>query len=256
MPTNTEAKNPVGATEKTLKILDALRQFDDAGVTDLAKELGFSKGTVHNHLSTLSEHEYVVKKGSTYRLSLQFLTLGEYVRQRTPLLDVARPEINALAEETGEIANLHIEEHGRGIYLYIARGENAVNLDTHVGTRQYLHTSAVGKAILANMTDERFREVINRHGLPAETPNTVTEEKKLEQELEEIRQKGVAFDGEERAEGIRCVAAPITDKDDNLLASVSVSAPSTRMKGKRFREEIPERVQNTATVIGLNASYS
>lgn len=256
MPAKTEAKNPVGATAKTLRILDALKRFDGAGVTELANELDLSKGTVHNHLSTLEENEFVVKDESTYRLSLRFLTLGEYARQQTPLLEVARPEIDALAEETGEIANLLIEEHSRGIYLYISRGGQAINLDTHVGTRQYLHTSAVGKAILANMTDERFEAVIRRHGLPAETPNTVTNKEALHEELQEIREQGVAFDGEERAEGIRCVAAPITDKNDNLLASVSVSAPSTRMKGKRFREEIPEQVQNTATVIGLNASYS
>lgn len=256
MASSTEAKHPVGASEKTIRILEALKQFDGAGVTDLATELDCSKGTIHNHLSTLEENELVVKDGSKYRLSLRFLTLGEYARQQTPLLEIARPEIDALAEDTGEIANLLIEEHGRGIYLYISRGDKAVNLDTHVGTRQYLHTSAVGKTILANMTDQRFEEVIERHGLPAETPNTVTDEKKLHAELEEIRDRGVAFDGEERAKGIRCVAAPITDKHDNLLASVSVTGPSTRMKEDRFRDKIPEKVQNTATVIGLNATYS
>jgi DNA-binding IclR family transcriptional regulator len=256
MAASTEAKNPVGATKKTIRILEALKQFDGARVTDLAKELNFSKGTVHNHLSTLEESEFVVKNGSTYQLSLRFLTLGEYARQQRPLLEVARPEIDTLAEKTGEIANLMIEEHGRGIYLYISRGNKAVNLDTYVGTRQFLHTSAVGKAILANMTEDKLEEVIEHHGLPAETPNTVTNEEALQDELEEIRERGVAFDGEERAEGIRCVAAPISDKNGNLLAGVSVTGPSPRMKGSRFREEIPDMVQNTATVIGLNASYS
>jgi len=256
MASDSKAKHPVGATEKSIRILEALKKLDGAGVTELAEELGYSKGTVHNHLSTLEENEFVIKNGSTYRISLWFLTLGEYARLQTPLLEVARPEIDALAEETGEIANLLVEEHGRGIYFSISRGENAVNLDTHVGTRQYLHTSAVGKAILAHMTDKRFEEVIERHGLPAETPNTVTDEESLHAELEEIRDRGVAFDGEERAKGIRCVAAPITDKNDNLLAAVSVTGPSTRMRGDRFREEIPDKVQNTATVIGLNATYS
>lgn len=256
MSAGTEAKNPVGATEKALRILDALKQLDGAGVTELARTLDVSKGTVHNHLSTLEENEYVVKEGSTYRLSLRFLELGEYTRHQTRLLDIARPEIDALAEQTGEIANLMIEEHGRGVYLYISRGEKAVNLDTKVGTRQYLHTSALGKAILANLEDEQFESVINRHGLPAETPNTVTNEEALHEELDEIRERGFAFDGEERAEGIRCVATPITNNNDTLLGSVSVSGPSTRMKGSWFREEIPEQVQNTATVIGINASYS
>jgi DNA-binding IclR family transcriptional regulator len=250
-----EAKNPVGATEKTLRILGALKDLNGAGVTELASTLDISKGSVHNHLTTLEEHEYVVKEGSTYRLGLRFLELGEYARHQTRLLNIAKPEIDDLAEQTGEIANLMIEEHGRGVYLYISRGDNAVNLDTKMGTRQYLHTSALGKAILSNMESEQFEAVIDRHGLPAETPNTVTDEEVLHGELDKIREQGVAFDGEERAEGIRCVAAPITD-NNNLLGSVSISGPSTRMKGEWFKEEIPEQVQNTATVIGINASYS
>lgn len=256
MPRSTTAKNPVGATEKTLRILKALRCRDGAGVTELADELDMSKGTVHNHLSTLKDYEYVVKEDTTYRIGLRFLELGEYTRHQTKLLEVAKSEIDDLAEETGEIANLMVEEHGRGIYIYISKGQQAVNLDTHIGTRQYLHTSAVGKSILSKMDDEQFEQVIDRHGLPAKTPNTVTSEEKLKEELDEIRERGVAFDGEERAEGIRCVAAPITDNEDNLLGAVSVSGPSTRLKDDRLRQEVPEKVQHVATVVGINAFYS
>jgi DNA-binding IclR family transcriptional regulator len=181
--------------------------------------------------------------------------MGEQSRRQTDVFDIAKEEIDSLAEQTGELANLMIEEHGRGVYVYIASGEEAIHLDTRVGTRQYLHTSALGKSILAHMEDEKFREVIDRHGLSAQTPNTVTDEANLESELEEIRERGVAFDGEERAEGIRCVAAPITHKSGGLIGAVSVSGPSTRMKKERFREEIPEIVQDTATVIGINVSY-
>lgn len=252
----TKAKNPVGATEKTLRILEELMHRDGAGITELANALDISKGTVHNHLSTLEAHEYVVKRESTYRIGLRFLEMGEYARQQTELLDVAKSEIDDLAQETGEIANLMIEEHGRGIYVYISKGEKAVNLDTHVGTRQYLHTSAVGKSILSESDEEHFQQIINRHGLPAETSNTVTSEEKLIEQLDEIRERGVAFDGEERAEGIRCVAAPITDNENNLLGAVSVSGPSTRLKEDRLRQVIPEKVQHVATVIGINAFYS
>ena len=251
-----KAKNPIGATDKTLRLLEELKRRDGAGITELADELGTTKGTVHNHLSTLREHEYVVKDGSTYRLGLRFLEMGEYTRQQSELFNVAKSEIDNLAQETGEIANLMIEEHGRGVYIYISHGDLAVNLDTHIGTRQYLHTSAVGKSILSKMDEEKFEQVIERHGLPAETPNTVTDRSELLEELEAIRDRGVAFDGEERAEGIRCVAAPITDNDDNLLGSVSVSGPSTRLKDDRLHSEIPEMVQHTATVVGINAFYS
>ena len=256
MPESGRAKHPVGATDKTLRIIEELKRRDGAGITELADALDTSKATVHNHLSTLQDHEYVVNENGTYRLGIRFLELGEYTKQQTKLLEVAKGEIDTLAEETGEIANLVIEEHGRATYIYISKGDLAVNLDTHVGTSQYLHTSAVGKSLLAKMDEKQFEQVLSRHGLPAETTNTVTNEEKLHEELERIREEGVAFDGEERAEGIRCVAAPITDDQDRPLGGVSVSGPSTRLKDERFCKEIPEKVQHVATVIGINTFYS
>jgi DNA-binding IclR family transcriptional regulator len=251
-----KAKHPIRATEKTLRIIEALQELGEAGVTELANELGFAKGTVHHHLSTLQEYKYVVNEGTTYRLGMRFFEIGEFTRRQREIYEVARSEINELAADTGEVANLMVEEHGQGIYIYIARGEHAVKLDTVVGTCRYLHTSALGKAILAYLPDERFEEIIDQHGLPAETPQTVTDYEVLIDKLEQIRERGVAFDGEERAEGIRCVAAPVTDKEGELIGAVSVSGPVTRLKEERFKETLPEKVQDTATVIGINTSYS
>jgi DNA-binding IclR family transcriptional regulator len=251
-----QSKNTVRSSEKTLRILEAIHELGGVGVTELAKYLDMSKATVHHHLSTLEQNEYVVNDGSTYRTGLKLLEMGERARRQSGLFEIAKPDVNELANQTGELANLMIEEHGRGVYVHIASGEQAIRLDTRVGTRQYLHTSALGKAILAHMPEEQFEAVIDRHGLPAQTPNTVTEKEVLEEELDEIRKRGVAFDGEERAEGIRCVAAPITDNQNQLVGAVSVSAPSARMKHDRFRNKIPELVRDTATVIGINVSYS
>jgi len=248
--------NTVRSSEKTLEILGAIRDLGEVGVTELADEMEMSKATVHHHLSTLEGKEYVVKNGSKYRIGLRLLEMGEHARRQTGVFEIARSEVDSLADRSGEIANLMVEEHGKGVYVHIAAGDQAVNLDTDEGTRQYLHTSALGKAILANMPPERFESVIERHGLPVQTSNTVTDRETLEAELEEIRDRGVAFDGEERAEGIRCVAAPITDNRGELIGAVSVSGPSTRMRDERFRKEIPEMVQDTATVIGINVSYS
>jgi DNA-binding IclR family transcriptional regulator len=251
-----KANNPVESTNKSLRILEELYELQSAGVTELATHLNMSKGTVHHHLSTLEQREYVVNEEGTYRLGLRLFEMGIQTRRQTRVYNIAKEEIDQLAEQTGEMANLMLEEHGRGIYVYISKGEQAIRLDTKIGTRQYLHTSALGKSILAYMSEQRLDEVIHRHGLPAETPNTVTNREALMRELNEIRDRGVAFDGEERAEGIRCVAAPITNNHDELIGAVSVSGPSSRMKEERFKQEIPEIVKDTATVVGINVSYS
>ncbi len=250
------AKNPIQATTKSLEVLDALAELGTAGVTELANYLGLDKGTVHHHLSTLESQEYLVKEDGRYELSLRFFQMGETVRRRWDIYDIGKSEVNTLAEETGELANLMVEEHGMGMYLHIARGENAVPLDTKTGTTQYLHTSALGKAILAFSSETKLETILDTHGLPAETPNTVTDRKTLNEQLDRIRDEGVAFDGEERAEGIRCVAAPILNKEGDLLGAVSVSGPATRLDGDRFETEIPNMVRNTATIIKINVSYS
>lgn len=252
----TQASNPVGSTTRSLRILEALYDLESAGVTEIADYLDMNKATVHHHLSTLEDQEYVVNEDAQYRLGLRLFELGYQTRRQTDVYNVAKDDVDDLAAETGELANLMVEEHGRGIYVYISRGDQAVHLDTNIGTRQYLHTSALGKAILAHMPEDERDEVIERHGLPAKTPNTVTDYEVLMGELDAIRDRGVAFDGEERAEGIRCVAAPIVDNKERLRGAVSVSGPSSRMKGARFEEEIPEAVKDTATVIGINVTYS
>lgn len=252
---NDTAKNPVLATRRSLEIVEALREFDGVRVTTLADHLGINKGTVHNHLSTLRDHGYVIKDGNEYRLGLKFFELGEFVRKRNPLFAIAKPELDKLAAESGELANLMVEESGYGIYLYIAEGENALSLDTSMGTRQHLHTSAAGKAILANMSRERVKELVDARDLAAATPNTLTSAEALYEELETVRARGIAFDDEERTEGVRCVASPIIDLNHDLLGAVSVSGPVSRMSEDRL-DELVDMVNNTATVIRINVSYA
>lgn len=251
-----QAKNPIQASKKTLQILEVLVSVGESRVTDIASHLDIDNATVHHHLSTLEELGYVISNDSEYRVSMQLFEMGESVRRTQTPFDIVKPEIDNLAEETGEVANFMTEEGGRGIYVYIAQGERAVHLDTQIGTRQYLHTSALGKAILAHLSECKFNTIIDRHGLPHQTSNTVTDLQSLEAELKKIQNRGVAFDGQERADGIRCVAAPVMDNYQRLIGAVSVSAPSTRMKGDRFTEEIPGMIKNTANIISLNASYS
>ena len=253
--TNKDAAT-VGATETTLRILETLKGLDGAGVTEVANRLDLPKSTVHNHVSTLLRNEYVVKEGNTYRVGLQFLEFGEYIRNRMPIYDVARPEVERLAGETGELANLLVEEHGKGVYLCRAKGGQAVRLDTYAGMRVHLHCTALGKAILAYLPDERVREIVDTHGLPERTDTTITDEDELFDELERIRGRGYACDTEERVAGLRCVAAPIRNLDGNAPGAISVSGPTSRMKGERFDEEVPEKLISTANVIELNLNYS
>jgi DNA-binding IclR family transcriptional regulator len=251
-----EGTNTLRSTEKSIRIIEALKELNGAGVTELATYLDYNKSTVHHHLATLEQSELVVRESGTYKLGIRFFRIGEYTRRKREIYEIARSEVDRLAEETGEIANLMVEEHGRGTYLHIAKGEKAVTLDTSIGSTQYLHTCALGKAMMAVMPLSKVETIIDCHGLPAETPNTVTSQEELFNELETIRERGVAFDGEERAEAITCVATAVTDSEGHILGAISVSGPSSRMKGEFLNSELPDLITNSAEIVGINASYS
>ncbi|MGQ5515078.1 IclR family transcriptional regulator [Halococcus saccharolyticus] len=250
------AKHAVKSVETGFNILDALKELDGAGVSELATYLDIPKSTVHNYLSTLVQEEYVVKDGSTYYVGIRPLEYGAYARSQLEIYGIAKPEVDDLAATTGELANLMIEEHGRGAYLHRARGKKAVQVEAHVGTRVPLHGTGLGKAILAHLSEERVEEIIERHGLVGSTSNTITDRETLDKELAEIRERGVAFDDGERITGLRCVAAPILSNKNRVLGAISVSGPSNRIQDERFTDELPSRVLEAVNVIELNVTYS
>jgi DNA-binding IclR family transcriptional regulator len=252
----TPARNPLQSVATTFEILDALKTLDGAGVTELAQHLDVPKSTAHNYLSTLEQEEYVVREDTEYRVGLRFLELGAYARHVEQLFEIAKPEVDRLADETGELANLLVEEHGRGTYLYRAYGDQAVRVKAHVGTRVPLHTTALGKAILASLPPEEVDEIVDRHGLDAPTDQSISTRSELDDALADIREQGVAFDDEERIDGLRCVAAPIRDDGDEVIGAISASGPTNRLRGERFREELAGKVLEVANVIELNVTHS
>ncbi|WP_137289151.1 IclR family transcriptional regulator [Natronorubrum halophilum] len=251
-----EVQYPVQAAATTFRIIETLHDLNGAGVAELADELEMPKSTVHDHLRTLTEVEYLVNENGTYHVGARFLELGGFARSQMKLYQVGSPEIKKLAEETGEHANLLIEEHGKGIFLNKVKGPDAVNLDTHIGMRVYLQTTALGKAILSRLPEAAVDEIIDRHGLPAVTEQTVTDRDELKAQLAEIRNRGYAIDDEERVLGMRCVAAPICDEDGMPIGAVSVSGPTNRFNNEVFEDEIPKSVLSTANVIEVNMTYT
>jgi DNA-binding IclR family transcriptional regulator len=241
--------------DTTLRIIETLNDSGTAGVTELARALDEPKSTVYNHLDTLNRRGYVVKTGNEYRLACRFLELGSTTRDRRLVYRIARDEVTTLAEETGELSGLIVEEHGYGVFLHRAKGDQAVRVDTHVGKRIHLHGAALGKAMLAFLPAKRVEEIIDRRGLPALTEHTITDEERLYEELKRIREAGVAFDDEERINGLRSVAVPLRTDDGEVLGAISIAGPTSRMRGERFRSELPDQLRSAANVIGLNITY-
>jgi DNA-binding IclR family transcriptional regulator len=250
-----DAKHPVRTTEKTFALVEELMELEPCGVTELTERLDMGKSAVHNHLTTLRKHGYVLKTGDEYQLGLKFLEVGGSRRKSMEFYQVAEPEVKSLANETGELANLLVEEQGMGVYLMRAKGDDAVDLDTYAGLRISLHTTALGKAILAHLPESRVDEIIEHRGLEQKTPSSIGSREELFEVLDVVRDRGYAIDDGERLEGLRCVAAPVKTKSDEVLGAISVSAPETRVSDDDLHGDLPERVLSAANVVELNINY-
>jgi DNA-binding IclR family transcriptional regulator len=253
---DTEARNPVRSIRKAFDITERIRERNGATISELADDLDMPKSSVHSYVSTLYADDYIVKDGRQYQVGLRFLAIGDYARHRRDVYEVARPKADELAEETGERVYIVVEERGFGVYIYQAAGQNAVGLDAHIGRRLRMHCTGVGKALLAHLPAERVDRIVDFHGLPEESENTITDRDELKAELEVVRERGFAFDEGERHEALRCVAAPILDRNQqHPHAAISVAGPTSRLRGEQFREELPEIVRSTASEIELNLAY-
>lgn len=252
----TKSEDTVKSVETAVQIIEAVQEKGEVTVSELSQELDLSKSAVYKHLQTLRNERYIIKKDSnTYRIGLRFLNLGQKALQQRETYEVAKPELTSLAEETGEMANLMVEEAGFGVFIFKADSDQAVNLDTYVGKEVHLHTTALGKALLAFLPPEKVDAIIEQHGLPQITENTITNREELKECLTTIRERGYAFDEGERLEGLRCVATPILDTEDQPIGAISVSGPASRMQGERFSEELPTKLKRARNIIELNILY-
>lgn len=253
---NSGGPKKIQSIETALTILEFIRDNGDAGVTEIADDLDRSKSTIHHYLATLSEHGYLETDDGRYRLGVRFLTLGGTVREQDELYHLSRDDVDRLARETGEKARLIVEQDGHGITLYQSAGEHTDDTRTHVGSIEELYCTAAGKAFLADLPAERVDQYLAETPLRAYTENTITDPDELRDELDAIRSRGIAVDDEERYEGLRCVASAIASSEGELLGALSVSAPTERMSGDRFRTEIPDLLRTVTGVVEINTTYS
>ncbi|WP_052368047.1 IclR family transcriptional regulator [Haloferax sp. ATB1] len=214
----------IKSIELGCRLLDELKKRDGARIKELAKALDRSEPTIHTYLNTLKQQGYVEKDGYVYKVSLKFLPMGEFARNREELYLAGRDEIDSLADETGEYVHLITAKKGRQIKLYESYGDVAVATAHHTRQRefrQYLHRSAAGKAILAEYPADKVDQIIDEYGLEGATENTITDRDALLNELDSIRERGYAVNDQELTTGLRSVGASIVDPENHVRARLA-----------------------------------
>jgi DNA-binding IclR family transcriptional regulator len=230
----TDAKNPIKSTETTFRILDELAAQQSATVTSLSEDLDLSKGTIHNHLSTLRGLGYLVKEDNEYRLGVRFLRLGTIGRERFEVYRVSTEILANLAQTTGECACLVAREETRGTYLNAVVGEHTPQVTIRPGDAADLLRSAGGKAILAHCNRDEIAEIYDREGAADGAEPTLDE---LREELREIRQRSLSFSRAEHIDGRYGVGAPIKTPDGAVRCAVAIVGPEERLSGKVLQQD-------------------
>jgi len=253
--TETSDSKNIKSIERAFGIVETLSDRGPSGVSEVAQELDMPKSSVHTYLNTLANIGYVLKTDSEYRLSHQFLRLGGSVRRRQELFQVSAPLLRSLARDTGELADLMIEENGWGVLLFKAETSNSVDDNAHIGQHVYLHSTAMGKSILSILPDDEVVDILERRGMPEFTPTTITDPEELLEDLESIRETGISFNNEERKRGVRAVGAPILSDTNELVGAISVSGPSARMTKERIENELTDKLLEVKNVIELKINY-
>lgn len=225
---NEPSGRTIRATHTSLRIVEWIQESDGAGLAELEEGLDLARSTVHAHLQTLMQHNFIVKEGNTYHLGLKLFNLGESAK-RDERYGLVERMVRQLAERTGEEVDFSVPDDDRTIVLFDEVGSGAQQ-GFQTGDYFYMNTNAAGKAILAEYSQERVEEVLDRWGLPAETDTTITDRERLFEELDEIREQGYAINNQENFEGIRAIGAVVHNPDGSVFGAPAISGPTYRLQ--------------------------
>jgi DNA-binding IclR family transcriptional regulator len=198
---------------------------------EISQRAGLHLSTTHRILNDLVTGQFVEHPESgNYRLGMRLLELGNLVKSRLNVRDVALGPMQFLHNEILQPVNLSLRQGDEIIYVERAYSERSgMQVVRAIGGRAPLHLTSVGKLFLAVGDTQEIQKYATRTGLPGQTRNSITQLLKLEQELVKVRLQGYARDNEELELGVRCIAAGIYDDQSRLVAGLSISAPADRL---------------------------
>jgi len=220
---------------KAFSIIEILASCTEAGIslTALSAALNMPKSTAHRYLATLLELRLAERNGvDRFRLGTKVIELAGSFLASSDLRKESAATLDEIAEKSGETIHLAVPSGAEVVYIAKVESRHTLGMFSHIGARLPMHCTALGKSILAFSGAERLRDVLSEPP-KSRTPNTITSERALREELDHIRSKGYAIDNEENEIGIRCVGAPIIDYTGMAIAAMSISGPCDRMDRER-----------------------
>jgi len=251
-------KNYIGVTAKIFSLLEYFikegAKQQAISFQTLSTALPFARTTVHRILYSLEKLGYVEKADvkAYYRLGPKFFELTEPAVHFRRLQSLAKAVMTDLLVRYSETVNLGVLDGGQVAYIEVLQSPSALRIAANPGDRNPVHTTALGKVILAYLPSEEVQAIVERHPLIRMTSKTITQKAHYLEHLAAVREQGVAFDLGENVEGVVCAAAPIFDQHGRVVAGLSVSGPATRMESKlsSIREDVRQAGLKISRMLG------
>lgn len=251
-------EKPVQSVERSLRILELLAEKGrPMSLSEISEMLNLKISTVHRLLKTLIMKGFAQQDPYTgkYQLGIKTFSIGNTALYTLDIRTVARPFLKRLETKYKETSNLAILDQGDVIYIDQVEAERMVKMIANLGRRAPSHSNAVGKVLLATLSDAELDRYFHNKPLTRFTLYTITSPEEFKKEIRKIRKNGYALDLEETEEGIRCVAAAIYDHQGKAVAAVGISGPSNRISLSYLEGELASAVLEVAGDISEQLGY-
>lgn len=249
-------QSTIQSLDRAFDVLELLAAHNGLTLTEIATGLDQSPATMHRVLATLEARDVVEMDpiNQSWHIGAAAYRIGSAFLHGSGVVERSRPAMRRLMEQTGETSNLGIEMNGQVMFIGQVETNETIRAFFPPGTVSPMHASGIGKALLSRYSDDQMDQFLKDHELEQFTSKTVIQPEAIKADLKAAHAKGWAFDDEEKATGMRCVAAPILNIYGEAIAGISVSGPTSRMSGERI-DEIADRVCAAAREIsrGLGA---
>ncbi len=245
----------MGALSKGFRILEAVRQSDGGhSFSDIVATTALPKATVHRLLAELVSLGALTfdEASREYRFGLLLAKLGAAVTASYNVRQIARPHIEALHRKTGQVVTLGIRDDDTGIYLdKIESKDFGIRLHSEIGKSFPLHCTAMGKVLLANADKSIINRIVSR-SLQSFTENTISDGRKLRDELALTLERGYGIDDEEITRGLVCIAAPVHGIGGQVEAALSCTVPSYVLEDTEIGDLISMVLETANAASGVN----
>ncbi|QBH96538.1 IclR family transcriptional regulator [Limnobaculum zhutongyuii] len=235
------------AIDKTTRILKYVSTQGSVTFSQIHQTLDLAQSSTATLLNSLVAHGFLRQEKGRYYLGLTLFELGIRAIESFDIRDLAIAPMTFLRDSTGLACHLGVLDNTSAIYLAKIESPGAIVVRSWLGKRLSLHSSSLGKCLLAWLPEAEIDRLLPEESLEVKTKTTITTRSAFKAELATVRRQGWAFDNEEDYDGVSCISAPVFDRNNKVIAAISMSGVSFQVP----EEKIPEFVELVKTAANM-----